>query len=100
MGASPSTVIPFDYAAKFELTGRPGNLVQDVINISSDGVFVAVAIGYGFEEDRARPIEFGGLSQPGRPAGFIVPGDITLGEIPPGALIEASDSTLVSKEAV
>ena len=38
------------------ITGRPGNMVQDVINISSDGVFVAVAIGYGFEEDRERPI--------------------------------------------
>jgi hypothetical protein len=88
MGASPGTVIPFDYAAKFELTGRPGNLVQDVINISSDGVFVAVAIGYGFEEDRARPIGFGNLSQLGPPTGFVVPGDITLGQIPTGALIE------------
>ena len=51
------TVIPYDYAATFELTGEPGNLVQDVINISQEGVFVAVAIGYGFEEERGRPID-------------------------------------------
>ena len=30
--------------------------MQDVINISTDGLFVAVAIGYGFEEDRERPL--------------------------------------------
>jgi hypothetical protein len=30
--------------------------LQDVINVSTDGVFVAVGIGYGFEEDRERPL--------------------------------------------
>jgi hypothetical protein len=40
--------IPYDYVAKFKLEGRPGNRVQDVINISIDGAFVAVAIGYSF----------------------------------------------------
>ena len=54
-GSSSELVMPFDHAASFELKGIPGNIVQDVINISSDGTFVAVAIGYGFEEDRARP---------------------------------------------
>jgi hypothetical protein len=34
--------------AKFKLQGRPGNRVQDVINISIEGGFVAVAIGYSF----------------------------------------------------
>ncbi len=47
-------VMPFDHAATFELKGIPGNIVQDVINISTDGAFVAVAIGYGFEEVRGR----------------------------------------------
>jgi len=51
------SVLPFDQAARFELRGIPGNIVQDVINISSDGTFVAVAIGYGFEEERARPVK-------------------------------------------
>lgn len=40
--------IPYDYVAKFTLQGRRGNRVQDVINISVEGGFVAVAIGYSF----------------------------------------------------
>ena len=41
--------IPYDYVAKFTLLGtKRGNRVQDVINISVDGAFVAVAIGYSF----------------------------------------------------
>ena len=40
--------IPYDYVARFVFQGRPGNRVQDVINISTDGAFVAVAIGYSF----------------------------------------------------
>ena len=40
--------IPYDYVAKFTLQGKRGNRVQDVINISIEGAFVAVAIGYSF----------------------------------------------------
>jgi len=40
--------IPYDYVATFKLEGRAGNRVQDVINISVDGAFVAVAVGYSF----------------------------------------------------
>lgn len=47
--AAPTTKeIPYDYVAKFPLQGKRGNRVQDVINISIDGAFVAVAIGYSF----------------------------------------------------
>src|SRR5690349_6870716 len=48
--ASSPTVkeIPYDYVATFALQGNPGNRVQDVINISTDGAFVAMAIGYSF----------------------------------------------------
>jgi hypothetical protein len=48
--AAPTTKeIPYDYVAKFKLRGdQPGNRVQDVINISVEGTFVAVAIGYSF----------------------------------------------------
>lgn len=41
--------IPYDYAATFTLTGVIGNRVQDVINVSVDGAFVAVGIGYSFK---------------------------------------------------
>jgi hypothetical protein len=40
--------IPYDHVARFDLQGKRGNRVQDVINISVDGAFVAVAIGYSF----------------------------------------------------
>jgi hypothetical protein len=47
--AAPTTKeIPYDYVAKFTLKGERGNRVQDVINISIEGGFVAVAIGYSF----------------------------------------------------
>jgi hypothetical protein len=46
--APTSKVIPYDYVARFILTGVRGNRVQDVIVISVDGAFVAVTIGYSF----------------------------------------------------
>jgi hypothetical protein len=47
---APTTVkeIPYDYVATFTLQGKRGTRVQDVINISTDGAFVAVSIGYSF----------------------------------------------------
>jgi len=86
-GARHGDVIPYDYGATFPITGRPGNVVQSVINTAPDSLFVAVAIGYGFEEDRGRPLSF--LRAAGN--GTVVPGDITLGELAtsaPSALIE------------
>src|SRR5262249_11817249 len=59
--AAPATAgqtvkeIPYDYVARFQLEGRRGNRVQDVINISVDGAFVAVAIGYSFIPARPNP---------------------------------------------
>ena len=47
--AAPTTKeIAYDYVARFILTGVRGNRVQDVINISIEGAFVAVTIGYSF----------------------------------------------------
>ena len=40
--------IPYDYVAKFTLRGERGHRVQDVINVSIEGAFVAVTIGYSF----------------------------------------------------
>jgi hypothetical protein len=82
-------VIPFDQAATFELRGIPGNIVQDVINISTDGTFVAVAIGYGFEEDRARPAKLGPDPTPAVPPALdFLPGEVVLAQVPFDALIE------------
>jgi hypothetical protein len=76
-------VMPFDHAATFDLKGVPGNIVQDVINISTDGTFVAVAIGYGFEEDRGRTVELLNVPTP-----TFKPGALSLAQIPIAALIE------------
>jgi len=49
-------------------------------------VFVAVAIGYGFEEERGQSIEIPGQGAQPLPVHF-KPGDVTLGQIPTEALI-------------
>src|SRR5258705_2264967 len=46
--------IPFDYAFKFDLIGKRGNKVQDVVEISMEGVFVALSIGYSAVRDEQR----------------------------------------------
>ena len=46
--SSAAKEIPYDHVAIFPLLGQRGNRVQDVINISIDGAFVAVSIGYSF----------------------------------------------------
>jgi len=79
-------VIPYDHVARFEIKrreGQVGNLIQDVINISVEGVFVAVSIGYSFQENRAEKLDLIriGSAQPAL-------GDITLDNIPPDVLID------------
>ena len=76
-------MIPYEHCAVFRMTGRPGNLVQDVITVSPEGVFVATAMGYGFDEERGRPLT---LDIPnGNP---LAPGNVTLGQVPSLALID------------
>jgi hypothetical protein len=61
-GSAPTVKeIPYDYVATFTLQGRRGNRVQDVINISVDGAFVAVAIGYSLIPELPKHIT---ISQP------------------------------------
>jgi hypothetical protein len=55
--------IPYDHVATFTLQGNnPGNRIEDVINVSVDGVFVATSIGYSFF-----------LGAPPAPVGGIIP---------------------------
>ncbi len=76
-------VVPFDAAARFELKGQPGRIVQDVLNISPDAIFVAVAIGYGFEQERMRPLALASTTpDPAKPA------ELQLQHFPVTALIE------------
>jgi hypothetical protein len=80
----PGLVIPYEHSAVFRITGRPGNIVQDVVTVSPEGVFVATAMGYGFDEERGRPLELE-ITNANDP---LPAGDITLGEIPATALID------------
>jgi hypothetical protein len=73
-------VIPYEYVADFTLKGDPGNLIQDVINVSVEGVFIATSIGYGLAEERAEK-----LNLIGAPATL---GEVTLANLPPDVLIE------------
>lgn len=43
----PRRTIPFDYAFRYDLRGEPGLVQNSTINISIEGPFTAVAIGYG-----------------------------------------------------
>jgi hypothetical protein len=58
---TPGTVksIPFDYVFQFDLTGTPRNKLQDVVEISIEGAFVALSLGYSLAPGgRAAPISF------------------------------------------
>ena len=52
--APPAKTIPFDYVFQFALQGIRGNKVQDVVEISSEGVFVALSVGYSLMLDEQR----------------------------------------------
>jgi len=66
-GAPPVTKsIPFDYVFEFKLQGKSANdtqnvvKLQDVVEISMQGVFVGVSIGYSFVlDERKNPRAFG-----------------------------------------
>jgi len=81
-------VIPYDFGAKFQLKGIPGNTVEDVINITPEGAFVATAIGYGLLEERGRPLVLprAGLVLPA--LATFKPGSLTLDHFPPEGLVE------------
>jgi len=48
--ASPAPdkrAIPFDYAFRYTLTGRPDNVLNSIVTVSIEATFTAVSIGYG-----------------------------------------------------
>src|SRR5215510_11118208 len=60
--SEPASVktIPFDYVFQFTLLGQRGNKVQDVVEISTEGLFVALSVGYSLILDERRtPSAFG-----------------------------------------
>ena len=58
IGSPSARVIPFDYVATFNLTGRPQNQVESEVTVNAEGGFVATSIGYGLlVEEREAPIQ-------------------------------------------
>lgn len=70
-------IIPFDYAFRFELTGRPGETRRQKVTVSIEAAFTAVSVGYGVIP-RTQPIRFGP-----NPADFPPPPPILLLAVPP-----------------
>ncbi|MBO0724188.1 MAG: hypothetical protein J2P52_01200 [Blastocatellia bacterium] len=88
--------IPFDYVFQFTLLGQRGNKAQDVVEISSEGIFVALSVGYSLVPDEQKtPRVFGPVIEEGggvillNDAGLVSTtsrplAEITLGEIVAG----------------
>src|SRR5262245_39167754 len=45
--ATPHRVVPFDYAFRFKLEGKPERVLNQTVVVSVEAPFVAVSIGYG-----------------------------------------------------
>jgi hypothetical protein len=73
--------VPYDYGVRFELDGQPGNLHEQVLVTAPDGVFVAVAVGYGFAEERHRELSL-------QRDKSLEPTKVTMAQIPIEALLE------------
>jgi len=73
--------IPFDYAFRYELQGKPGNVINSLVTISIEATFTAVSIGYGVVP-KVQPIVFG--PEPEAPP----PGEIF--RLAPQALLDIS----------
>ena len=50
--------IPFDYAFRYELEGKTGNVINSIVTVSVEATFTAVSIGYGVVPN-VTPIIFG-----------------------------------------
>lgn len=84
MAAPLTKTIPFDYVFEFKLKGKDPNNVQDVVKlqdvveISMQGVFVGVSIGYSFVLDESKipptPIVIDETPPPPTPVLLNIPG--------------------------
>ena len=69
--SAPLKTIPFDYVFEFKLSGKSANNIQDVVKlqdvveISMQGYFVGVSLGYSFVlDERKNPRNFGPVIGP------------------------------------
>jgi hypothetical protein len=84
--------IPFDYAFRYELQGKPDNVINSIVTVSIEATFTAVSIGYGVIPD-VHTIIFG------PPARAITTDTATLREIGLGVIIDALKDPLADSKA-
>lgn len=96
-GAPERRGIPFDYAFRYELQGKPDNVINSLVTISIEASFTAVSIGYGVVPD-VQPIVFGSTKVNIRDRGIVNPSlnQVTLGSIIAGleTHLKVTSSTL------
>lgn len=76
-------IIPYDHVATFDLRGSPGDVHQDVINAGVEGIFVAVAVGYGVSEERGETVPIRADEGPDQPLS-----EVRLDQLPVDTLVD------------
>jgi hypothetical protein len=84
--------VPFEYAFRYDLSGRPGNVINRTVTVSIEATFVAVSIGYGVIP-KVTPLNFG--PEPSTPI-FLRGGEgqPSLRDISMGAILDALEKSL------
>jgi hypothetical protein len=60
---SEKRAIPFDYAFRYQLEGKPGKVLNSIVSVSIEATFTAMSIGYGVVP-KVQPIVFGPVPPP------------------------------------
>ncbi len=95
--AGSRRTIPYDYAFRYDLTGKPENVLKSTVTVSIEAPFVAVSIGYGVIP-KVNAITFGP-----DPAIFLGDGglpplrDLTLADLLDALAAKLKDTTAVLK---
>ena len=84
--------VPFEYAFRYDLSGRPGNVINRTVTVSIEATFVAVSTGYGVIP-KVTPLSFG--PEPSTPI-FLRGGEgqPSLRDISMGAILDALEKSL------
>jgi hypothetical protein len=85
--------IPFDYAFRYQLEGKPGKVQNSVVSVSIEATFTAVSIGYGVVP-KVQPIVFGPVPAPPGSGVILKPAPQPLSSIFLGDIIRGLDSQL------
>jgi hypothetical protein len=96
--------IPFDYAFRFSLSGKTGNVINSIVTVSIEATFTAVSIGYGVIPDVSTIVFGPKLSPPDPGPGeifFFAPetgpsGPRTLGNLFLGEILDGLDPAVLA----